>query len=1114
MGGNQSKDEQQNQAADNLPQLSAEEIRRIRLQKLEAAQQAEEVEDQPQPKVEKEDRRIDPNISSKVVSGERIELPKSGENKVISELPKPTPEIPKEKIQDQPAPEIKKNEPQVPNSPQKEQSNIVNTPTQPEVVNKLPPEMLAHPIYKSFGKEEYLIHILLEDIYQFTYEKPSLIRNSGLKLLEERDRSKDQILIFTLENIDDVLERVLESRAYYSSDDKLVLLYETYNRVGNSDQLGLLDDAKKASLRKVILSYTISYLMSPEIFSADVIPEDAENVVDYSCSLYDVLYEHLASYDRGDFLKDLILNVDESDYSMILAPIFKRIIRDCNDSNIEVSKKLLTGIEVLEALIHSDKRVIDYFVNSNFHVPKGANIHGYAFQKLSVFGACLSITTFPEESASVLTYFKDKKSLMHAEQTLNRLRTIVHTPIDSVQRIMQYIMKVDQKYKRNIVDWFYNGLVLNEARQKTMNMGAMVSRNGWFANFLVLLYKFCQKFLEETNLYPTWFDKIDIKYVQEKSIWKEIQLLNGKTNVYQPSEGKEEEKVEESNENKPQKEVPKYTFLTELVFLVTHALMLHKSVNKEYIKFAQKVQEEHQKLGQQDPQFLELYKKRLCYDVQLLDPYLINQTYKLITFESLLIVNSFNVPVKNLDEIEKIFENTQSLKNEDFEDKIALPAYWAENIEEYLLFFRQTSPRTLLKSNQNFEILMNFVLSLLSNRKWIANPHMKAKFLQLLGSLVPQKEDGHPSRDENFSFLFKQNPFYEKYLVQGLIEMFVEVEKTGSSNQFYEKFSYRQSICLIMDYLLKTIFPYGKSSYVAENLHQMGKTSYDIFLRFTMLYLNDIIYLLDESFSKLKSIKAYQDDQESHVLDSLPVQERQARDGGYEQDKRLASLFLRWLHEYYAMGASITKVSPDFFLTEEIKDKFITNLNYTTQQLNGPNSVAMKVNNMKELNFDPKFLIENIAQLYLNFSDKEEFITGVANDERSFDIVLFYKTLKVLEKYSLFSSEDSERFMQLIKNLEEKSKLKGEEDKFMAEINDIPDEFLDPLMGEIMKDPVLLPTSGNIVDRITIMKHLLSDTTDPYNRKPLTKEMLVPQTELKERIEQFFEEKRRNRKVE
>lgn len=47
-------------------------------------------------------------------------------------------------------------------------------------------------------------------------------------------------------------------------------------------------------------------------------------------------------------------------------------------------------------------------------------------------------------------------------------------------------------------------------------------------------------------------------------------------------------------------------------------------------------------------------------------------------------------------------------------------------------------------------------------------------------------------------------------------------------------------------------------------------------------------------------------------------------------------------------------------------------------------------------------------------------------------------------------------------------------------------------MNEVMKDPVLLPTSKVIVDRITIIKHLLSDNTDPFNRKPLTKDELVP----------------------
>ena len=52
--------------------------------------------------------------------------------------------------------------------------------------------------------------------------------------------------------------------------------------------------------------------------------------------------------------------------------------------------------------------------------------------------------------------------------------------------------------------------------------------------------------------------------------------------------------------------------------------------------------------------------------------------------------------------------------------------------------------------------------------------------------------------------------------------------------------------------------------------------------------------------------------------------------------------------------------------------------------------------------------------------------------------------------------------------------------------------FTDPLMDTVMHDPVLLPTSGNIMDRPVIMRHLLNSQTDPFNRQPLTVEDLVP----------------------
>jgi len=66
-------------------------------------------------------------------------------------------------------------------------------------------------------------------------------------------------------------------------------------------------------------------------------------------------------------------------------------------------------------------------------------------------------------------------------------------------------------------------------------------------------------------------------------------------------------------------------------------------------------------------------------------------------------------------------------------------------------------------------------------------------------------------------------------------------------------------------------------------------------------------------------------------------------------------------------------------------------------------------------------------------------------------------------------------------------------------------------MCTIMRDPVILPKSRAVLDRSTIKSHLLSDSKDPFNRAPLTIEDVIPNPELKERIEAFLIE-RRNRK--
>lgn len=49
----------------------------------------------------------------------------------------------------------------------------------------------------------------------------------------------------------------------------------------------------------------------------------------------------------------------------------------------------------------------------------------------------------------------------------------------------------------------------------------------------------------------------------------------------------------------------------------------------------------------------------------------------------------------------------------------------------------------------------------------------------------------------------------------------------------------------------------------------------------------------------------------------------------------------------------------------------------------------------------------------------------------------------------------------------------------------------DPILYTVMEDPVILPSSQIVIDRKTIRSHLLSDSTDPFNRAPLSVDDLI-----------------------
>jgi hypothetical protein len=68
-----------------------------------------------------------------------------------------------------------------------------------------------------------------------------------------------------------------------------------------------------------------------------------------------------------------------------------------------------------------------------------------------------------------------------------------------------------------------------------------------------------------------------------------------------------------------------------------------------------------------------------------------------------------------------------------------------------------------------------------------------------------------------------------------------------------------------------------------------------------------------------------------------------------------------------------------------------------------------------------------------------------------------------------------------------------------------PVEFVDPFLGSLMRDPVLLTTSQRICDRAVAIQCVLRGGKDPFNNQKLTMNMLIPQVDLAKRIQEWRE---------
>lgn len=437
-----------------------------------------------------------------------------------------------------------------------------------------------------------------------------------------------------------------------------------------------------------------------------------------------------------------------------------------------------------------------------------------------------------------------------------------------------------------------------------------------------------------------------------------------------------------------------------------------------------------------------------------------------------------------------------------------IPELVLENIVVLITIARRASAPGIEAVNDTdlLQPALTLVLTFMGDAGRIYNPHLRARLAECLEAMLPnQSNERHPLNNLGSIFreqLFKEHP-HRLHLVPCLLDVFVGIEMTGQSVQFEQKFNYRRPMYLVIDFLWT--FPEHRSVFTRlakEAEANMEAVRPPLFLRFVNLLMNDAIFLLDESLSNMAQIKNLQTQLENDSITSLPEREQAMANLNHigmlaRFDNILGRDTVRTLVKMTAHAAYV-------FCHPTLVERIASTLNYFLCHLVGPNKKNFKVRDMKEYQFDPGSTVLDICTMYVQLGYNERFLAAVSDDGRSYSPQLFSQAHDVLVRIDgggLLIGGLGE-FAERVKKV---AKKRQKDEEILA---NAPEDFLDPIMSTVMMDPVILPSSKQIIDRTTIARHLLSDQTDPFNRSPLSMDQVKSDTELKERIHTWIAQQR------
>ncbi|XP_070548264.1 ubiquitin conjugation factor E4 A-like [Ptychodera flava] len=905
--------------------------------------------------------------------------------------------------------------------------------------------------------------------------------------------------------VDTTGKDIRDSRALADANETSLLHYllGCYQR---SLKQNKQQDSKKEMVercRQLIISYTVTALTTPDVLNAANLQRDIVDLFREKFTAGEV--DTLAV-----FLDKIVLRMEEDDvhdFHLIFSPVLditydrllgrRSIMNSSNYVYCEILKFFTTRPPLAKVLLAH-------------LMPRDSN-NGRDYEKNSL-GCLLSLSCLVNTERGPYEFFDSpsRSTQQQHQATESSLWQPISVLNEKLYQVFFGMLKSSPEVKNDFLQWLGDCLQANSGRAKIwsiMGNRQQFATDSFMMNLGTVLLQLCKPFISPNasekllKIDPT-YTKVSKENAKDAGV--HMKGLPSETSLGQLEE----------NEGTPVTTKSSYNFTTEIFFMTHKCLQLgFHCVYTQFTRLTrdlnriQRAYEDSRRITGGENEVIQKIREEmdrgmtmfLCMKAALLEPQNLQLFFDLVIATSRLL-NHYAVT----DSIETLV--TPSLPLPDHKSRIltCIPELFVDNMVDLMLVLNRFSHSIIQDYGEILHHLVSFIILFMGSPERMRNPHLRAKMAEILECVMPNDPPKTGPSIYDREQLFIDNPL-AKMLTTSLIHVFVSIECTGDPNQFEQKFNYRRPMYRIMDHIW--VIPLHRQNtrelctYAEENIESVNPP---LFLRFINLLLNDSIFLLDEAFQLLTQVKDMQRARDNDEWAELPTQQRQQREStlhGYSQLTRFHNIMSNdTMHTLKYLARYLNSI----FTCPSMIDRVASMLNYFLLHLTGPKMKALKVKDFNELDFKPQLLVEDIAKIYIGLGSVDAFYDAVSRDGRSYSDMLFPSAIRALEKIG--KPELVEKMEVFAKKVQERATQQKKDEEILGEI---PDEFLDPIMSTLMTDPVLLPSSKLTVDRTTIARHLLSDQTDPFNRSPLSMEQVIPNTELKDKIDQWLAEHRK-----